>query len=126
MVFLRKVLGAAGIAVALALPGDVSSRACGLQEKYVDWGCLEYNRGPLRSDSYYTCSAVALDCGEDGFLAHAYSFSGPINAYNIVDELVGRCRRANIEPRSCQAFVNAGTEHDLQRLVKDLTRKHIP
>ena len=113
-------MGVLGIAAALALPGDVKL------PKYVDWGCLEYNRGPLRSDSYFTCSAVALDCGEDGFLAHAYPVSGPINVYNVVDELVVRCRRLDIEPRSCQALVNAGKEHDLQRLVEDLARNGIP
>ena len=120
MISLRKVLGGIGIAAALALPGDVKL------PKYVDWGCLEYSREPLRSDSYYTCSAVALDCGEDGFLAHAYSISGPINVANVVDELVVRCRRLDIEPGSCQALVNAGKEQDLERLEEDLTRKGIP
>ena len=42
MISLRKVMGVLGIAAALALPGDVKL------PKYVDWGCLEYNRGPLR------------------------------------------------------------------------------
>jgi len=83
MRFLRNTLYAIGVVTTLAL-----SRSCiqphSREQKNVDWGYIEYNRGPLTSDDYHGCSAVALDCGEGGFLAHAFPPAGPLDKINVI------------------------------------------
>ncbi len=128
MKFLRTIMYTVGIVAAVTLSGNISSTQYRRQVS-VDWGKLCYNRGPLSSEDYHACSAVALDCGDDGFLAHAFPPTGPIQVVtvnNVVEKIVGDCRRRNINPQNGQAFINAGSVKDLQQLVEDFTKQGIP
>ena len=94
----------------------------------VGWGEIGYSRGPLQSDGFQGCSAVALGNGEEGFLAHAYCIVDKgyeVDFENVVDKLVEEAMRRNIDLADFHAFVSAGSRGHMDIISRDLRRKGI-
>lgn len=87
-----------------------------------DGGTLDvgYNKGPLYSKNFFSCSALILDYGEDALLSHS-SWS-----YGLVDSLIKESKKRGLDPKESFAVVNGGKRQSLNEIVKDLKKNNIP
>ncbi len=133
MRFLRAFIFGLGLMYGLAVPKDSLDDKCGggaysSETVNVGWGEIGYNRGPLASERFSSCSAVVLDYGNEALLAHSFNGEyGPTNfnqicTGNVVDKLVEESRRRGFYLRTSKAIVNTVCEPDLRKIISDLEK----
>ncbi len=133
MRFLRAFIFGLGLMYGLSIPNDSLDSKCGggtysSETVNVGWGEIGYNRGPLTSERFSSCSAVILDYGDEALLAHSFNGEyGPtsfdqICTGNVVNRLVEESGRRGFYLRMSKAIVNAGWETDLRKIIGDLEK----
>lgn len=105
----------------------------------VGFGQIGYSSQNIKSNGFTTCSAVILDFGNDGLMAHAYpsedipksySYSwendGFVSADTVVDGLIAEAHGRGLSLDRAVAIVNAGTLESLEQITSDFKHNQIP
>lgn len=119
---------AAGLAI---LGGTVSCFNSKIKPINVPAGEYRLSEEQLRSEGFSICSGVILDYGDGAIMAHVLpSFQSPrdsnyVNTRNVVSNLTRELESRGVNPKSCQAIVNAGMVESLYRIKQDLLDRGI-
>lgn len=86
------------------------------------------NNQKLRSADFTVCSAVILDYGDSGVMAHVKPYRNnkeTIDAENVVTYLSDELRKHGIDPRKSEAIVNTGFSLSLESIKQQLKKEGI-
>lgn len=104
----------------------------GFEDGYVFTGSLGFRENaPLVSEGFAVCSAVILDYENKAVFAHALPSGvrspqgGPINADNVVEYLCLEVSKHGIKPEDTRAFIDAGSQEDIEIIKRGLERRGI-